>query len=83
MQVQATISATRLRNKLGRTLDVLVDSVADGVAIARSTADAPEIDGVVRVDDGGDLAPGSFARVDVTGAGDHDLRARRSRPSAG
>ena len=43
------------------------------VAIARGTADAPEIDGVVRVADGGALAPGSFARVVVTGADEHDL----------
>ena len=43
------------------------------MAIARSAADAPEIDGVVRVADGGKLAPGTFARVTVTGATAHDL----------
>ena len=49
MALQAGISASRLREKVGRTLDVLVDEIEDGTAIARSSADAPEIDGVVRI----------------------------------
>jgi ribosomal protein S12 methylthiotransferase len=61
---------------VGRTLDVLVDAIADGVAIARSTADAPEIDGLVHVVDGGDLAPGQFARVHITSADAHDLHGK-------
>ena len=76
MAVQAEISANRLCAKIGKTLDVLVDSVAEGRAIGRSTADAPEIDGVVRVEDGGALHAGSFARVFITGAGEHDLVGR-------
>jgi ribosomal protein S12 methylthiotransferase len=83
MTTQAAISAAKLAAKVGRTLDVLVDSVeARGrgkakqtVALARSAADAPEIDGVVQVDDGGSLTPGQFARVVVTHADEHDLRA--------
>jgi len=46
------------------------------VSIARSAADAPEIDGVVRIAGGSTLAPGTFARVRVTGADAHDLAAR-------
>jgi len=69
---------------VGETLDVLVDGHAEEgrgrakrrVAIARSAADAPEIDGVVRVAGGGRLRVGDFARVDVTGADAHDLTAR-------
>jgi ribosomal protein S12 methylthiotransferase len=76
MAVQAAISASRLRARVGRTLDVLVDAIADGVAIARSTADAPEIDGLVHVVDGGDLAPGQFARVHITSADAHDLHGK-------
>ncbi|MHB1284373.1 MAG: 30S ribosomal protein S12 methylthiotransferase RimO, partial [Metallibacterium scheffleri] len=48
---------------------------ADGV-VARSTADAPEIDGVVRIRDGQHLRPGDFAEVIVDGADAHDLAAR-------
>ena len=55
MAAQADVSARRLQNKVGRTLPVLVDSIEDGRAIGRSAADAPEIDGVVRVDDGFNL----------------------------
>jgi ribosomal protein S12 methylthiotransferase len=75
MAAQASISAKRLRAKTGRELDVLIDTVEDGVAIARSSADAPEIDGVVRIVDGARAAPGSFARVRVVRAGEHDLHA--------
>jgi ribosomal protein S12 methylthiotransferase len=77
MEVQASISAARLRARIGSDIDVLVDSVAGGIAIARSSADAPEIDGVVRVADGGVLAAGDFARVRVVSADVHDLVATR------
>ena len=66
MAAQAKISERRLAGKVGRILCVLVDSVANGRAIARSTADAPEIDGVVTIEDGGDLVAGAFARVKIT-----------------
>ena len=49
MAVQERISAARLKRKVGKTLTVLVDEVDDEGAIARSAADAPEIDGVVHV----------------------------------
>jgi ribosomal protein S12 methylthiotransferase len=76
MAAQAEISAARLRAKIGRTLDVLVDAVEGNGAIARSSADAPEIDGVVRIRNAAGLAPGSFVRVEVTDAQEHDLIAR-------
>ena len=75
MAVQAGISAARLEAKIGRTIDVLVDAVEDGVAIARSAADAPEIDGIVRIAGAKGLAPGDRARVRVTSAEAHDLAA--------
>ncbi len=73
MQVQAQISAARLQAKLGRRLKVLVDEVGRGEALARSSADAPEIDGVVRIRDGGALTPGEFAEVIVEDSTEHDL----------
>ncbi|WP_257386458.1 30S ribosomal protein S12 methylthiotransferase RimO [Tahibacter caeni] len=76
MEVQAQISAERLDRKVGTRLKVLVDAVdADG-AVARSAADAPEIDGVVHVDNGQKLRPGQFAEVEVIHADQHDLFAR-------
>jgi len=76
MELQAAISSARLRAKVGRRLQVLVDEVDRKGAIARSSADAPEIDGVVRVRDGAGLRPGDFAEVMVEQAGEHDLAAR-------
>jgi len=74
MAAQARISAARLAAKVGRTLDVLVDAREDDVVVARSAADAPEIDGVVRVT-GSRSLPGEFTRVRVTASRDHDLDA--------
>ena len=80
MAVQAKISANRLAQRVGQSLTVLVDGhEADGTAIARSAADAPEIDGSVRVAAGAKLTTGSFARVTVTAASEHDLDARLAR----
>jgi ribosomal protein S12 methylthiotransferase len=76
MATQGKISAARLARKKGETMTVLVDAHDGKTAIARSAADAPEIDGVVRIANGGKLAVGAFARVKVTGADEHDLRAR-------
>ena len=76
MAVQAEISAARLQRRIGRRLQVLVDTVEAGVATARSSADAPEIDGVVRIRDGGSVAPGHFADVVIESADTHDLLAR-------
>ncbi|MBA1147622.1 30S ribosomal protein S12 methylthiotransferase RimO [Ectothiorhodospiraceae bacterium WFHF3C12] len=74
METQARISARRLQQKVGRTLEVLVDEAGvDGGAVARSYADAPEIDGLVYVDAPYPLEEGRRYRVDVTDADDHDL----------
>jgi len=80
MATQARISATRLARKVGSTLDVLVDEVNGTRAVARSKADAPEIDGVVHVTGAKGLRPGTFARVIVTGTATHDLTATLSDP---
>ncbi len=72
MEVQAGISANRLRRRVGQTMTVLVDDVDEEGAIARSAADAPEIDGCVYVSDDR-LRVGEFAQVRITDADEHDL----------
>jgi ribosomal protein S12 methylthiotransferase len=76
MQLQEKISARRLKGKLGKTLKVLVDEVKPQGAVGRSSADAPEIDGVVHIEGASKLAPGDWARVKVFGSDTHDLFAR-------
>ncbi len=73
MEKQAAISQQRLAQKVGKTLQVLVDAIDDGEAIARSQADAPEIDGLVYIEDGGSLPVGEFVNVRITEALEHDL----------
>jgi len=76
MQHAQAISAQRLQRRIGTTLPVLVDGIEGRSAIARSAADAPEIDGIVRITNGGKLKVGEFAQVQVTGADAYDLTAR-------
>jgi ribosomal protein S12 methylthiotransferase len=73
MALQARISAERLARKVGKTLTVLVDEVDEAGALARSSADAPDIDGTVRVSSSENLRAGEFATVRVTRADEHDL----------
>jgi ribosomal protein S12 methylthiotransferase len=75
MDKQAAISARRLQDKVGRTLEVLVDRIDDDGAIARTHADAPEIDGVVYLSDAEGVAVGDVLLVDVEDADAHDLYA--------
>jgi ribosomal protein S12 methylthiotransferase len=77
MQAQEAISREKLKRKVGRTLDVIVDEVEGTKAIARSRADAPDIDGIVTVKSARGAKPGDFLRVKVTAATDHDLVASR------
>jgi ribosomal protein S12 methylthiotransferase len=73
MELQEAISADKLQEKVGRTMIVLVDEVVEDGAYARSSADAPEIDGMVLIENGTDLEPGDFVEVTITAAGEHDL----------
>ncbi|MGB3381925.1 MAG: 30S ribosomal protein S12 methylthiotransferase RimO [Rhodanobacter sp.] len=81
MAVQAEISAAKLQRKIGRTLKVLVDEPGVDGAVARSAADAPEIDGCVLIADGQQLKPGQFVDVVVEAASEHDLHARLAHPA--
>jgi ribosomal protein S12 methylthiotransferase len=78
MAVQAEVSARRLARKIGTTQRVLVDAAEGNHVVARSVADAPEIDGMVRVSGARGAAPGDFLDVRVTRADAHDLWARPS-----
>ncbi|HCO59442.1 MAG TPA: 30S ribosomal protein S12 methylthiotransferase RimO, partial [Porticoccaceae bacterium] len=72
MEAQQKISAERLQEKVGRTLEVLVDTIDEEGAIGRSWADAPEIDGQVFFN-GDHCAPGDLVRVKIEEADDYDL----------
>jgi len=76
MQLAGAISAEKLAAKVGRRMRVLVDTVGEDGAVARSSADAPEIDGVVRIARPGRLGAGDWADVEVTGSDDYDLVAK-------
>jgi len=76
MERAQSISAQRLRARVGREEQVLVEAIDGATAIARSRGDAPEIDGVVRIVRGDKLRIGEFARVKITGADAYDLKAR-------
>ncbi len=78
MLLQEEISARRLRRRVGKTLTVLVDEAGPEGAVARSSADAPEIDGVVRIASDPRLKAGEFAAVRVTRSDAHDLWAEVS-----
>jgi len=70
---QAAISAAKLQHKIGSTIAVVVDEVDGDQVIARSQADAPEIDGIVEVAGAGHLAPGDIVEVEINHANEHDL----------
>jgi ribosomal protein S12 methylthiotransferase len=72
MQLQAQISAERLRKKVGKRIKVLVDEPGVG----RSSADAPEIDGVVRFGGGKNFQSGEFVQVMIERSDEHDLFGR-------
>ena len=75
MELQAQISEEKLADKVGTTQRCLVDAIDGELAIARSMADAPEIDGLVQIQDGRDagLRPGDFVDVEIMGSDEHDL----------
>jgi ribosomal protein S12 methylthiotransferase len=74
MALTAQISTEKLAGKIGRTIDVIIDTVDDeGGATGRSQADAPEIDGSVFLRDAGGLASGDIIPVVIEDADEHDL----------
>ncbi|HEY3786682.1 MAG TPA: 30S ribosomal protein S12 methylthiotransferase RimO [Steroidobacteraceae bacterium] len=76
MERAAAISARRLSARVGHRIRVLVDTIEGRTAIARSEADAPEIDGVVRIREAGKVHPGEWADVEIISSDAYDLHAR-------
>ncbi len=74
MLLQQEISLARNQALIGKTLDVLVEGVAQGLVVGRTYRDAPEIDGLVFLEGGEPTTP--FVRAQVTGALTHDLTGR-------
>ncbi|WP_046656265.1 30S ribosomal protein S12 methylthiotransferase RimO [Lysobacter capsici] len=75
MERQAEISANKLKAKVGSVQRCIVDALDGDLAIARSMADAPEIDGLVQIQNGleAQLRVGQFVDVEIMGSDEHDL----------
>lgn len=73
MQVQSAISYERLQQRIGNEYFVIVDEVTSEGAVARSYAEAPEIDGVIHINDFFDVSPGDSLWVEIIHADEHDL----------
>ncbi len=73
MEKQQQISANKLRQKIGYGMQILVDEVTSEGAVGRSYADAPDIDGVVYIDDATHLSPGDIVSTEIIDADDYDL----------
>ena len=75
MAAQAEVSAARAEAQVGRTLDVIIDGPGEeaGEMIARTEADAPEVDAVVYLENASHLKAGDIIRAEITGADDYDL----------
>lgn len=75
MQLQQEISVERLKQKIGQTLDVIVDEIDDEGIIGRTKADAPEVDGLVYIENlsGAPVKVGEFIKVTITHSDEYDL----------
>lgn len=78
MEHQAQISAEKMQLRIGRRETVLIDEVVEEGAVARSRADAPDIDGQVFIDGATHLKVGDWVEVIIEDADEHDLWARLS-----
>jgi len=77
MEAQRRVSATLLAQKVGRTIEVIIDEVDEDGAVGRSRWDAPEIDGSVFLDGDHGVKPGEIVQAQVTQADEYDLEAER------
>lgn len=73
MGLQQSISANKLKQKVGTLQTVLIDEVNQDGALGRTAADAPEIDGVVHLPGHTDLRPGDWVEAEISAADDYDL----------
>lgn len=77
MATQQEISSNRLQQKIGQEIDVLIDEIDEKGLIGRSSADAPEIDGAVYIEQHDLTRAGDIVRVKITDADEYDLYATR------
>jgi len=73
MEKQATVSANRLKGRLGQKMQVIIDEVNGDGAIGRSEFDAPEIDGKVHISNDWELFPGDLIEATVTNTDAYDM----------
>ena len=73
MMLQAEISESKLRKKIGSQIDVLIEDMDEDTAVGRTMFDAPEIDGMVYVAGGAKLKRGEFSKIRIVDADEHDL----------
>jgi ribosomal protein S12 methylthiotransferase len=73
MEIQSAISVGKNKKLVGRTFPALVDEADDNIAVARLYSQAPEIDGVVLIEEQ-NVVKGNFVQVKITGAYDYDLK---------
>ena len=73
MSLQQSISASKLQAKVGSTQTILIDSVTEAGCVGRTSADAPEIDGVVHLPGSHEFHPGDWVEAEITAADDYDL----------
>ena len=73
MALQQQISAAKLQDKVGKTIEILIDNVDASGAVGRSSADAPEIDGKVYLEGVSGLNPGDFVEAEISAADEYDL----------
>jgi len=80
MQAQLEKSADRLAAKVGTTMDVMIDQVEAEVAVGRTKGDAPEVDGIVEINDfDQSLVAGQIVKIKITGSSDYDLFGQQQR----
>ena len=73
MELQTAISADKLQDRVGKTCTVLVDEILEDGVVARSAAEAPEVDGLIFVQTDRELEAGDFVEVEISAADEHDL----------
>ncbi len=73
MQLQSTISQNKLKEKIGKTIPVIIDSISKDEVIARSQGDAPEIDGLVYLRPNSVLKVGNVYHAIITDSSEYDL----------
>lgn len=73
MERQAAVSADKLQDRVGTTETVLIDAIDGDIAVGRSAAEAPEIDGIIQIEGIERQQVGDFVTVKIESAGEHDL----------